>query len=233
MSLCFQMICVFTFLEEDSSCHSGTCPVWTVQVIYADCLLLRVTPSDFCNLEASQVHKSKCSWRGLKAVIQIFCTRRLSTSPSADLWPLKDALIALSKNGQQRRQSGFKQHTDIGGCVWSGGRFLIFPLGGIWWPRCCLRSSFFGFRVAAGGGCRSVKVCYCSHNRVLSPSSAPNGFWLHAKGLARTQLSPTTGATFRFHLPTILSVRLALSFWENESQNTLTPPLISLLNSEQ
>lgn len=66
MSLCFQIICVFTFLEEDSSCHSGTCCVWTVQVIYADCLLLRVMPSDFCNLEASQEHKANVVGGALK-----------------------------------------------------------------------------------------------------------------------------------------------------------------------
>lgn len=113
MSLCFQMISVFTFVEEDSSRHSGTCPVWTVQVIYADCLLLRVTPSDFCNLEASQVHKSKCSWRGLKAVIQISCTPGVSQHHRLQIYGLWKTLSLHSQRTASREDRADSNSTPM------------------------------------------------------------------------------------------------------------------------
>lgn len=78
------------------------------------------------------------------------------------------------------------------------------------------------------GGCWQ-RLLFCQgvllfSQRVMSPTSAPHGFWLGTKGLTRTQLSPTTGTTFRFHLPSMSSVCLTLSFsllreWKSEYIN--------------
>lgn len=107
-----------------------------------------------------------------------------------------------------------------------------------WWhlvSQVLLAFLILGLWGGAGRDCCSVKVCYCSHNvscHQLRPRMA-SGLAQKASLELSYHLPLALPSVFTFP-PCRLSASPFLSLcWENESQNTLTPPLISLLNSEQ